>query len=104
MLQSKQLESLIKKLNSIEKKLDEQKVLNKEFLDLKEATSYLNISESLLYKLVHRRAISFYKPARKLFFKKRDLDDWVLSKKQSETTHESVELARQEVKDFINQL
>ena|SRR5690554_4046899 len=104
MVQSVQLETLIKKLNSLEKKLDEQNVLNKDILDLQEASSYLNISESLLYKLVHRKAIVFYKPARKLFFRKEDLNDWVLSKKQNDITHESLELARQEVRRFINQL
>lgn len=104
MLQSEQLETLIKKINNLEKKIDEQKVLNKKFLDLKEACCYLNISDSLLYKLVHRKEIRYQKPNRKLYFLREELDNWVLSNNQNNKTLESVEIARQEVKRFVNQL
>lgn len=104
MLQAKQLETLIKKINNLEKKLDQQTVLNKKFLDLEGASFYLNVSKSLIYKLVHRKEIRYQKPNRKLYFLKEDLDNWVLSKNQNRKTLESVELARQDVKRLVDQL
>lgn len=43
------------------------------FLSFKEATIYLGISKSTLYKLVASKQIRFYKPKGKLFFKEEDL-------------------------------
>lgn len=57
--------------------------LAKEVLSFKEALALLDISASMLYKLTHQRAISFYKPNGKLiYFKKQDLLNWMLSNKQ----------------------
>lgn len=43
------------------------------FLTFKEATIYLGISKSTLYKLTASKQIRFYKPKGKLFFKEEDL-------------------------------
>jgi len=57
--------------------------LAKEVLNFKEALALLGISASMLYKLTHQRAISFYKPSGKLiYFKRDDLMNWMLSNKQ----------------------
>lgn len=57
--------------------------LAKEVLSFKEALALLGISASMLYKLTHQRAISFYKPNGKLiYFKREDLMNWMLSNKQ----------------------
>ena len=41
----------------------------------REALNYLDLSDSLLYKLTSSRAITFFKPnGGKLYFKKSDLD------------------------------
>ncbi|WP_300565485.1 helix-turn-helix domain-containing protein [Flavobacterium sp.] len=57
--------------------------LAKEVLNFKEALALLGISASMLYKLTHQRAISFYKPSGKLiYFKREDLMNWMLSNKQ----------------------
>ena len=57
--------------------------LAKEVLNFKEALALLGVSSSMLYKLTHQRAISFYKPSGKLiYFKKVDLLNWMLSNKQ----------------------
>lgn len=43
-----------------------------------EAAKYLGLKPSYLYKLMMRRAISYYKPNGKLcFFSKADLDSWL---------------------------
>ena len=43
------------------------------FLSFKEATLYLGISKSTLYKLTALRQIRFYKPKGKIYFKEEDL-------------------------------
>ncbi|MBK8944175.1 MAG: helix-turn-helix domain-containing protein [Ignavibacteriae bacterium] len=54
------------------------------FLTFKQAVSYLDISESYLYKLTHQKQISYFKPGGKLiYFVKSDLDAWALSNKIS---------------------
>jgi len=60
---------------------------SKEILSLKEASSYLDVSESLLYKLTSNRKIKFYKPNRgRIYFKRVDLDHWMLQNEQVPTT------------------
>lgn len=55
-----------------------QNMHQKEILSFKEALLYLNVSESFLYKLTFKRAITFSKPnGGKLYFKKSNLDDWM---------------------------
>lgn len=50
----------------------------KEILSFREAVVYLDVSESLLYKITSKRAITFFKPnGGKLYFKKTDLDHWM---------------------------
>lgn len=71
--------------------------LAKEVLSFKEALALLDISASMLYKLTHQRAISFYKPNGKLiYFKRQDLLNWMLSNKQPSNDEVSTE--------FINNL
>lgn len=56
----------------------EQNLQQKEILSFKEALVYLDVSESLLYKLTSNKALTFYKPnGGKLYFKKSDLHDWM---------------------------
>ncbi len=50
----------------------------KEMLSFKQALDYLDISNSLLYKLCSNRSITYSKPnGGKLYFKKSDLYDWM---------------------------
>lgn len=54
-------------------------VFEKDFLSLEEASLYTGFSKSWLYQLCHRRAIPYYKPGgKKTFFKKSDLDNWMM--------------------------
>ncbi len=53
--------------------------LNKEILNFNDASTFLNYSKSYLYKLTHSRQIPHYKPNGKmLYFKKSDLEEWLL--------------------------
>jgi len=47
-------------------------------LTFEEATAYLKVSKSCLYKKTHRNEIRYYKPSGKLiYFLKKDLDEWI---------------------------
>jgi len=51
----------------------------KEILNFVEACTFLSYSKSYLYKLTHSRRILHYKPNNKmLYFKRSDLEDWLL--------------------------
>ncbi len=53
--------------------------VGKDILSFKEASHYLDLSESSLYKLTSDLKITFHKPnGGKLYFKKSDLDKWML--------------------------
>ncbi len=53
--------------------------LNKEIYNFNEACTFLNYSKSYLYKLTHTRRIPHYKPNGKmLYFKRADLEAWLL--------------------------
>lgn len=54
----------------------------KEVLNLEEASIYLGISRSMLYKMTHNGDVPYYKPAGKLiFFEKTHLLEWVRQNK-----------------------
>jgi excisionase family DNA binding protein len=77
-------EIILSKLNSIEKMLTEQTMLKKEVLTFNEAAIYLEVSHSHLYKMTSSGTVPFYKPnGKKLYFKRGELDAWLLSNRSS---------------------
>lgn len=46
-------------------------------MNVDECAAYLNVSRSYLYKLTHRKEIPFYKPNRRIYFKREDVDCWL---------------------------
>ena len=79
-------ELIYQKLDNIEKLLVEQSLLKKEVLNFNETALYLEVSHSHLYKLTSTGAIPAYKPnGKKLYFNRQELDEWLLSNKQSST-------------------
>ena len=74
-------------------------LLSKEILSFKEAAQYLDLSESSLYKLTSNSKITFFKPnGGKLYFKKIDLDKWMLQNesKSVEVIEELIKTASHE--------
>ncbi|MDG4945115.1 helix-turn-helix domain-containing protein [Weeksellaceae bacterium KMM 9713] len=70
-------------LHEIEKSLEELKSNTKEILNLEEASKYLGISKSYLYKLTSGNKITYYRPEGKLiYFRKEDLDKYLLRNPQ----------------------
>lgn len=78
-----QICSNINELRQEIKNLCTASIYNKDILDMKEAAIYTGLSTGYLYKLVSRREISCYKAqiGHKNFFKKEELNSWLLAKK-----------------------
>lgn len=54
-------------------------ISHKEILSFQEAIMYMDVSASFLYKMTSKKAIDFTKPnGGKIYFKKTDLDKWML--------------------------
>lgn len=88
---------ILEKLNSIEKMLMEQNMLKKEVLSFNEAAIYLEVSHSHLYKMTSTGAVPSYKPnGKKLYFNRRELDNWLLSNRQ--TSQEEID---QQAADYL---
>ena len=72
-LLTKQVADLTRKLDAINNVLCQAK----EILTLEEAAIFLGISKSCLYKMTHNQVVPFFKPNRKMFFERQNLDEWV---------------------------
>ena len=72
------MDEIIKKLTSIEQRLIEQNLLQKEIITFAEACLYLDLSSSHLYKLTSSNTIPCYCPqGKKLYFRRSELDLWL---------------------------
>ena len=92
------MDEIIKKLTSIEQRLIEQNLLQKEIITFAEACLYLDLSSSHLYKLTSSNTIPCYCPqGKKLYFRRSELDLWL-------TRSRSASIAEEEQKaaDYIS--
>jgi len=64
-----------------------EKTVNNEVFTLVEACEYLSISRSSLYKMNMEKIIPFYKPSRKVYYKKADLDDYLNSNRMESNSN-----------------
>jgi excisionase family DNA binding protein len=79
--------NILERLTIIENLLKEQNRLQKEALSFNEACEYLEISSSHLYKLTSSDTIPHYKPnGKKIYFKRSDIDNWLLSNRSASTS------------------
>lgn len=61
------------------------KAMTKEVMTVNECAQYTGLSVSYLYKLTHRKLIPFFKPmGKRLYFKRTEIDQWLLGNKQGE--------------------
>ncbi|MEZ5002542.1 MAG: helix-turn-helix domain-containing protein [Chitinophagales bacterium] len=75
---------ILSRLEKIEFLLEMQNLYGKKILTVEEASMYLGLSTSYLYKLTHKNLIPFSKPNnKKIYFQKIDLDNWALSNQKS---------------------
>ena len=81
-------EILFNKIESIESLLRAQSLVEKEVLNFEEACAYLQLSESHLYRLTSKRLIPHSCPnGKKLYFKRTDLENWMLQNPQFSLTN-----------------
>ena len=52
-----------------------------EYLTITQAAEYLNLATPTIYGFTSKNEIPFLKKGKKLYFKKNDLDNWLVSKK-----------------------
>lgn len=69
------------RLDRIERKADMAVIGAKNVLDIEEAAVYTRLSVGHLYRLTSGKQIPHFKKARKLYFKKSELDEWMLESK-----------------------
>ncbi|MGQ1908202.1 excisionase family DNA-binding protein [Marinifilum sp. RC60d5] len=73
-----ELEAINKRLVGIENELKTFTPLQqKEILTLKEASEYLSLSKSYLYKLTSVGKLGFYKTGKKIYFKREQLNEYL---------------------------
>ena len=90
---------ILEKLNQLEQKIDEQALLKKEVLNFNDASKYLDISASHLYKLTSQKLIPHFCPqGKKLYFNRQELDEWLMRNRQTSTD----EIAKQAANYIIN--
>ena len=76
------MEIIKEELLEIKKLIKQKHILVKEILTLEEAAIYLGQSKSSLYKLTSKKEIPHYIPGgKKIYFKKHEIDDWILKSK-----------------------
>lgn len=56
--------------------------MEEQYLTAKEAAAFLRIAMPTLYRLTAEKAIPFYKPIKKLYFKKAELIEYINKEKQ----------------------
>lgn len=107
---------ILDQLYSLERKIDEI-ILNKgvekigpaedDLLTVQHATEYLRISPSALYQLTSRKEIPFMKRGKRLYFKKKELCQWVeegsnkpssLQEMQAQALHHLLPVKRKKLK------
>lgn len=78
--------AILEKLQQLEKLITSNNLLQKPVLNFQEASQYLEVSSSHLYKLTSKRAIPHFCPnGKKLYFKREELNDYLLRNKQLST-------------------
>jgi excisionase family DNA binding protein len=73
------MDEILIRLDRLEKLMLAQAASKKEVLNLQEASAFLELSPSHLYKMTSIRAIPFYKPnGKKVYFRRTELESWLL--------------------------
>jgi excisionase family DNA binding protein len=84
------MDEILERLDKIERLIVSQNIVQKDVLNFNEACSYLELSQSHLYKLTSTRQIPHFCPqGKKLYFNRHELDGWLQRNRQS--TSEEIE-------------
>jgi len=58
--------------------------MNSNILDIKQCAEFLNISISLIRKLVRKKEIPFYRIGAKLLFSKSEIENWLKTQQNNQ--------------------
>jgi excisionase family DNA binding protein len=82
--------SLQHQIGELLSELKEHSIREKEVLSAHQAATYLDLSLAYLYRLTSANQIPYYKPGKKIYFKKGELDQWMLrNRKETKSEIES---------------
>ncbi|WP_418512629.1 helix-turn-helix domain-containing protein [Corallibacter sp.] len=74
------MEFIQKELKEIKELLKKQTLQQKEILTIEEASEFLGLSTSRLYKMTSNKEISHYKPGgKKIYLNRQELEQWILN-------------------------
>lgn len=69
-----------KELQEIKELLRKQTIQQKEILSIEEASEFLGLSVSRLYKMTSNKEISHYKPGgKKIYLNRNEIEGWILN-------------------------
>jgi excisionase family DNA binding protein len=93
------MDAVLLEILELKKLIIEQGLLQKEVLNFNEATQYLELSHSHLYKQTSSGEIPFYKPnGKKLYFKRSELEIWMLRNRNTTTDELTQEITNSLIK------
>ena len=73
------MEFIQNELNEIKELLKKQTIQQKEILTIEEASEFLELSTSRLYKMTSNKEIPHYKPGgKKIYLNRQELGQWIL--------------------------
>lgn len=79
-MEKNDLENLIQDVvKSALNRVDLERNAQEVFLDINEAAKYLKVARQTLYGLTSQRLVPFIKKRKRLYFRKSDLEGWLLS-------------------------
>ena len=74
------MEFIQKELKEIKELLKKQTLQQKEILTVEEASEFLGLSTSRLYKMTSNKEIPHYKPGgKKIYLNRQELEQWILN-------------------------
>ena len=80
------MDEILKRLDKLERLIASQNIVQKDVLNFNEACTYLELSQSHLYKLTSTRQIPHFCPqGKKLYFNRHELDAWLQRNRQTTT-------------------
>lgn len=92
-------EVIMEKLDRIERmvtiirenqEIKETQETSKEIMNVQQVADYLSISKQTVYGMTCRMEVPFYKRGKKNYFKKSDIDEWLLATRRK--TREEIEM------------
>ena len=91
------MQSIEERLANIERKLDIQAQEAKNILTLEEVAEYTHLSKSYVYKLTSKGDIPYKPNGKQLYFKRTEIDEWLLTNRNKTNQEIEREIATKSV-------